>query len=124
MKQARLRVLVVDDNKDVADSLAMLLRVWGHDPVVAYGGAEALLAARQQMPDCVLLDLRMPGVDGYKLAGLLRLDRATSGALLVAVSGEADEDAVRAAGFDALVSKTDSLDELRAVLDRRLVPAE
>jgi CheY-like chemotaxis protein len=118
-----VRVLVVDDNRDVADSLAMLLRVWGHEPSVAYGGAEALLAAGRRRPDCVLLDLRMPGVNGYELAALLRRDEALSGVLLVAVSGHADEEAARAAGFDAVVNKTAGLDELRAVLGRRGVPA-
>jgi CheY-like chemotaxis protein len=118
MKQGQLRVLVVDDEPDIADSMAMLLRIWGHDPVVAYDGEEAVRAARRRPPDCVFSDLRMPGLDGYQLAGLLRQDAATKDALLVAVSAHADEATVRAAGFDALLIKPAKLDALRALLER------
>jgi CheY-like chemotaxis protein len=98
---ARPRVLVVDDNRDVADSLVLLLTVWGYDAVAAYGGREALESADTLSPDCVVSDLNMPEVDGYQLAEALR----GSGALLVAVSGYGDEPRARAAGFDRVLAK-------------------
>jgi CheY-like chemotaxis protein len=94
---AGLRLLVVDDNRDAADSLAVLLGLWGHRPRVAYDGASALRAARAEPPDAVLLDLGMPGLDGYDLAHDLRP------AALIAVTGFADRahrDRADAAGFD------------------------
>ncbi len=64
----RLRVLVVDDNPDSADSVAMLLEVWGHESRVVYDGETALAVAQEFGPDCMLLDIRMPRMSGYELA--------------------------------------------------------
>jgi CheY-like chemotaxis protein len=100
-RAARPRVLVVDDNRDAADSLVLLLTVWGYDAVAAYGGREALEAACALLPDCLVSDLNMPGVDGYHLAEALR-GRV---GLLVAVSGCGDEPRAKAAGFDRLLKK-------------------
>src|SRR6476661_3754128 len=70
--QRKLRVLVADDNKDAADSLAMLLKLWGHDASVVYDGAAAYRVAWNDRPDVLLLDIAMPNLDGYDLAGQLR----------------------------------------------------
>ncbi|HKB00845.1 MAG TPA: response regulator [Gemmataceae bacterium] len=110
---AGLRLLVVDDNRDAADSLAMLLGLWGHEPRVAYDGQAALRAARAEPPDAVLLDLGMPGLDGYDLAGALRP------AALIAVTGYADpahRERAAAAGFDHFFVKPVDLDALRVML--------
>lgn len=118
-----LRLLVVDDNRDAADSLAMLLGLWGHRARAAYDGATALRSARAEPPDAVLLDLGMPGLDGYELASSLRP------AALIAVTGFADRahrDRADAAGFDHFFVKPVDLDALRDLLGnleevRRLV---
>ena len=66
------RLLVVDDNQDAADSLAMLLRLQGHDVRVAHSGQAALEMTKAYRPDLVFLDIGMPGMDGYEVARRLR----------------------------------------------------
>ena len=98
-----LRVLVVDDNRDSADSLALWLELAGHEVRTAYGGQEALDAAEAFLPAVVLLDIGMPGMNGYDVARGLREQPATRTALLVAMTGWGqDEDRCRSqeAGFD------------------------
>lgn len=113
------RVLVVDDSPDAADALAMLVRGWGHDVRVEYGGEQELRAALDFRPDVCLLDLSMPRMSGFDLAGRLRQDPRTAGAVLVAVSGWGDSETqrrARDAGFDAFLLKPSDLDALRGVL--------
>lgn len=103
-----LRVLVVDDHQDAADSLCQLLTLWGHQPMVAYGPAAALELARAWPPDAVLLDLVLPGMSGWELARLLRADPKLAGVLLAAVTGlsqPADLEQSRAAGLDCHLLK-------------------
>ena len=90
-----LLVLVVDDSRDCAESLALLVRLWGHEAVVAYDGPAALEAARSRTPDVVLLDIAMPKMDGYELARRLRQVAGLEEALFVAVSGHGNEADVR-----------------------------
>ncbi len=71
-----LRILVVEDNPDGAESLRLLLGLYGHRAEVAGDGAAALAAARQFSPDVVLLDIGLPGMDGYEVARRLRDDLA------------------------------------------------
>jgi PAS domain S-box-containing protein len=82
-----LRVLVVEDNVDAAESLATLLRVWGHDVQVVHDGLQALDAARGRRPEVVLLDIGLPGLDGYQVARRLRDEVGLDNALLVAMTG-------------------------------------
>ena len=82
-----LRVLVVEDNVDAAESLSALLRLWGHEVRMVHDGLEAIDAAREQQPEVVLLDIGLPGLDGYEVAKRLRQDPAMDGALLVAMTG-------------------------------------
>jgi CheY-like chemotaxis protein len=95
-----LRILVVDDNRDAADSLCLLLRMWGFDVRVAYDGQEALTAAHAYRPDCLLSDIGLPGIDGYHLAQHVRRDEALRGITLVAITAYPDEARAKAAGFD------------------------
>jgi CheY-like chemotaxis protein len=98
-----LRVLVVDDDHDTADSLCLLLAGWGHRPVVAYGGGGAWAAALAEKPDFVLLDLGLPGMDGWELARRLRNVPGLEGIILLAVTGYGqaiDREKSHAAGID------------------------
>src|SRR5437667_7015624 len=81
------RVLVVDDDRDFTDALALLLLQWGHAVRVAHDGAEALRVAAAWQPAIVLLDLAMPGMDGLRLAEFLRAAPATANATLIAMTG-------------------------------------
>jgi two-component system CheB/CheR fusion protein len=85
-----LCVLIVDDVPDAVESLALLVRLWGHRAVVACDGPAALRLARVERPDVVLLDLGLRGMDGCEVARRLRAEPGLAGALLVAVTGYAD----------------------------------
>ena len=105
---AERRVLVVDDNRDAAESLAMLLRLSGCHVEVAFDGASALKAADEFQPEIVLLDIGMPGLDGYETAQRLRVSPRGKRMLLVALTGWGQkEDKQRAlqAGFDEHFTK-------------------
>lgn len=122
-----LCVLVADDCQDSADSLSMLVRIWGHDVRVAYSAPAALERALADRPDVLLLDIAMPGMDGYELARQIRRHRSLDDSLLVAVTGYADEAhrrRGRAAGFDHYLVKpgepSDMDDLLRLEKDRRV----
>jgi CheY-like chemotaxis protein len=100
-----LAVLVVDDSPDAANSLAELLSLHGHAVIVALGGAAALERIGERVPDVVLLDIRMPGMDGYEVARQIKERCAEEGKrpLLVAVTGcgsEADRARSTRVGFD------------------------
>ena len=101
-------MLVVDDNRDAADSLALLLRAMGHSVRVAYEGAGALEAARQMRPQVVFLDVVMPGMDGYEVARALRLEPHLRDVLIVGLTGfgqDEDRERSRQAGIDQHVVK-------------------
>jgi signal transduction histidine kinase len=86
-RRATKRVLIADDNRDAADSLAALLRIQGHDVRLAYDGTTALATAQAFRPDIALLDIGMPGLCGYDVAQALRADPNTSSTALVALTG-------------------------------------
>lgn len=116
----RLTVLVVDDCKDTTASFAMLLEAWGHEAVVAGGGAEALDLAAERRPDLAILDLRMPGMGGYEVAR--RLQAAGAGRpFLVAMTADASDEARRGtaeAGCDLHLIKPVAPEEVKRLLDR------
>jgi CheY-like chemotaxis protein len=117
----RRRILVVDDNVDAAQSLALVLRELGHDVQVAHDGHAALEAARLNRPQLVLLDLSLPGVDGYRVVMRLKSDPQFARVRFVAVTGlEADEARRRSrdAGFDDYLAKPVPLATLREVIAR------
>jgi two-component system CheB/CheR fusion protein len=99
--------LVVDDNRDAADSLALLATLWGYDARRAYDGAAAFQSALTHPPDVIFLDIGMPQMDGFRLAGLLHRQAPLADAVLVAVTGYADEAHRRqwAAAFDHFLVK-------------------
>jgi len=111
------RVLVVDDNTDVAESLADLVRMLGHVVDVAYDGPTAIDKVRANPPNVVLCDIGLPGMSGYEVARALR--QASGNIQLIAVSGYAQtEDVKRAieAGFDGHVAKPCDIGEIERLL--------
>lgn len=114
-----LRVLIVDDNRDAADSLALLFVLKGADARVAYGGAEALARLADFCPHAGLFDIHMPGMTGLELARRVRELHSRCPLLLVAVTGVGDEEAgeaTAAAGFDTHLTKPADPAELDRVL--------
>ncbi len=114
------KVLIVDDNRDAADGLAMLLRLAGHEIRVAYEGRAALSLAQAFRPDVALLDIGMPGMNGYELARAFRLEPWGQTPTLVALTGWGqDEDRRRAAeaGFDRHLTKPVDPAQIEALLD-------
>jgi CheY-like chemotaxis protein len=114
------RVLVVDEDLQAAQGIAVLLKHLGHDVQVAHDGIAALAAARSKNPELVLLGLKLPGVDGYGVLQNLRLDERFSRAPIVAMArlGHEDRERSRAAGFDEHVVKPIRLDALRSLIER------
>jgi PAS domain S-box-containing protein len=113
---AARRILVVDDNVDAARSLAVLLRLEGHEVRVAPHGPAALAAAQAEPPEMVILDLGMPGMDGFEVARRLRGQPRLRETLLVALTGWAQEEDRRRcyeAGFDGHLPKPVDLGALR-----------
>jgi signal transduction histidine kinase len=114
-----LRVLVVDDNIDTADTLARLLELEGHHVRRAHDGPTALETANAFLPDAVVLDLGLPGMDGFEVARRLRARAEGNGPLLVAVSGygrDEDRHKSRQAGFDHHLVKPAEIGTLRSLL--------
>lgn len=119
-----VRVLIVEDNRDTADTTAMLLSMHGYDVAVAYDGKTAIRTAKGFDPDVILLDLSLPDIDGYTVARNLR-DEGLERASLVAVTGYAPDDEVwsdvdfadhliKPVGKDALVSLLDRVHASRS----------
>lgn len=115
----RLRILVIDDNRDAATSLKALLQLGGHEVAVAYTGTEGLEVARRSPPEVVLSDIGLPGMDGFAVARELRRDPATRRARLIAITGYGSEDdqrQAREAGFEHVLTKPADPDELQRLL--------
>ncbi|MHB8876906.1 MAG: response regulator, partial [Myxococcaceae bacterium] len=115
------RVLVVDDNRDAAESLAELVELFGHHAELAFDGHGAVAKAQANPPDVILCDIGLPGMDGYEVARTLRADPALRGTRMFAVSGYAQpEDRKRAAdsGFDGHVAKPPDPDEIERLIAR------
>jgi CheY-like chemotaxis protein len=114
-----LRVVVVDDNVDTAESLAMLLTAVGHEVQTRYTGPDGLASGLAFDPDVVLLDIGLPGMDGYEVAATLRASPHGEGLTLVALTGygqESDKQRALASGFDAHLVKPVDFGLLQALL--------
>jgi CheY-like chemotaxis protein/uncharacterized protein YbcI len=113
------RVLIVDDNRDGADALGLLVEELGNQVHVTYGGTKALDVATAFRPDLMLVDLLMPGMDGYGLVMRFRQIPAFAQTKIVAITGQKDEQhksSAMKAGFDAVLFKPAALTEIKAVL--------
>ncbi|HEY7330137.1 MAG TPA: response regulator [Gemmataceae bacterium] len=118
---ARWRVLVVDDNRDSADSLSVLLQMLGHEVRAAYDGETGLSIAKQFSPDIVLLDIGLPRLSGLEAARRMRKDLGLRDTFLIAMTGYGQEDDKRRsleAGFNTHLVKPVDLGELQALLER------
>jgi PAS domain S-box-containing protein len=115
----RRRVLVIDDNRDSAESMSMLLRAWGHEAFVALEGEEGLALARTHRPEFVLLDIGLPGMDGYEVARRLRALELEPTPVLAAMTGYGraeDRRESKAAGFDHHLVKPVDPDALAVLI--------
>jgi CheY-like chemotaxis protein len=116
---AQHRILVVDDERDGAESLAVLLRVDGYNAETAYDGVEAVRIAATCQPHLVILDISMPEIDGFDVADKLRAQRWARDLRIVAVTGwnrTDDHERARAAGFDAYLLKPVDYGRLQAIV--------
>jgi PAS domain S-box-containing protein len=114
-----LNVCIIEDHKDAAEVMVNLLRAFGHEVHAAYDGLSGLDLVRRVVPDAVLCDIGLPGVDGYEFARAIRASSALQHTYLIALSGYArSEDVARAleAGFDQHVSKPPDIARLNALL--------
>jgi CheY-like chemotaxis protein len=117
-----LRVLVVDDCPDHTESLELLLGLWGFHARTAADGMQALAVAREYCPDVVLLDVGLPGMDGYEVARRLRAEDGLANTVLITVSGyaqEVDRERSRSAGCAEHLVKPIELEVLRGLLALR-----
>jgi CheY-like chemotaxis protein len=111
----RRRVMIIDDDLDFLEIAEAELQACGFEVVRASGGLRGVFLATQEIPDAVLCDLRMPGIDGFVVAEALRADPATQKAVIVACTGRRDLEAralVRTSAFDAVLTKPVDWDEL------------
>jgi signal transduction histidine kinase/ActR/RegA family two-component response regulator len=121
--RARVRVLVVDDDADIAELLSEALQTRGFQTAIANDGRNALARWRTFLPHAGVLDVGLPGLDGYEVARSLRAEHG-DGSTLIAVTGygrESDRSQAKEAGFDVHLVKPVSVDELVRVLDQRAV---
>jgi CheY-like chemotaxis protein len=116
------RLLLVDDNRDALEALALLLKVEGHDVTTSDNGVDALRLMSDRKPEVAIIDVGMPGMDGFEVARQVRLDATLNEVLLVALTGyasESDKSRALAAGFDYHLTKPLSLDKLEHILSNR-----
>lgn len=114
-----LRVLVVDDNVDAAQTLALLLQESGHDVQIAFDGPTALEAALDYRPDVMLLDIGLPGLDGLEVAKRLRQEPDLSSVVLVAMTGYglvSDRQRSHDAGFNHHLAKPADFEKVQQIL--------
>jgi CheY-like chemotaxis protein len=116
---ASARVLLVEDNVDAADALAMLLEILGHEVQVVHDGVAALEAAQARTPDVMLVDIGLPGIDGFEVAQRVRAIPSCQHVTLVALTGygrSEDKERTRAAGFDHHLTKPVEIDALQGLV--------
>jgi signal transduction histidine kinase len=122
-----LRILVVDDNFDVAQTIGWMLESIGHDYHLVHDGREALAAAKEFRPDAILLDIGLPGMDGFEVCRALRQEALFKDTLIIAQSGwgqERNRTAAAGAGFNHHLVKPVSLDRLEALLSQVTVDSQ
>jgi CheY-like chemotaxis protein len=119
MTSTRKSILVVDDNRDAADSLAMLLEIGGHEVTAVYSASDALKRAFELRPAVIVMDLGLPEIDGCEVARRMRGMAELKGVRLLALTGhgrDEDRQRTRDAGFDHHLVKPVDLDELERLV--------
>ena len=115
-----MKVLIIDDNEDFATALVRLLTIAGYgDSRCAYGGLEGIKIAKKMKTDFLLIDLSMPGMDGFEVAKIIRKELAASKPTLVAITGygqESDHQATRESHFDFHLTKPFGFEVLKQIL--------
>ncbi len=120
--QPRRRVLVIDDAPDVLKTYHTVLKLWGHEVYAAETGPSGIEAARKFRPEVVLVDIGLPGIDGYEVAKRLRAEPELEPLILVAVTGYGqpkDRQRSEQAGFNHHLVKPDVLEDLATILKQR-----
>jgi len=115
----RLRVLVVDDNVDTVLSFSMLLKASGHEVLTAHDGTTAVKIANEMLPDAILLDIGLPGLNGYEVAKRIRLNPELNDVVLVALTGygqDEDRQTSMQAGFNFHLVKPASFQQVKKIL--------
>ena len=113
------RILVVDDSEDAARSIGELLQLWGHEVVLAHDAASALEKASTYLPDIIVLDIGLPGMNGYEVVERLRRDPLLAQTRFIALTGygqDSDKKAAYEAGFHEAFTKPADFAELKAAL--------
>jgi CheY-like chemotaxis protein len=116
-----LRILVVDDNEDAAQMLALYLEALGHQVLIEHSAQRAIACAKLEKPDVYILDIGLPEMDGNELARQLRGDQETAHSFLIAVTGygqEHDKLKTMAAGFDQHLVKPVDVSKLASLLEQ------
>jgi CheY-like chemotaxis protein len=115
-----LDVLVVDDNRDAADTLGLLLQIWGHRVRVAYDGPSALSAVLASPPEFVFLDIGMPSMDGYAIAHRIKTDLHLSAIRIIALTAYSDDEHLKRVweeGFDGYMNKPADPLQIKRILE-------
>ena len=102
------KILVIEDNKDNIELIDFILKAYGYTPLLATSGAEGVRIALEECPDVILLDIRMPGMDGYEVAAALKNEPRLQRTRIVAVTASAmvgDRERIAAAGFHGYIQK-------------------
>lgn len=114
-------ILVIDDDPDVVSLLSLLLKTNGHRPTGAYGGEEGLKIVKEIMPDLILLDIMMPGIDGFNVLRQLRFDKTTENIPVIFVSAINDEESKRKAeslGSQGYITKPYERNQLMETINK------
>ncbi|MBC7963943.1 MAG: response regulator [Steroidobacteraceae bacterium] len=117
------KILIVEDNENNRCLFRDILIFHGYEVVVAADGQEGVALAREQMPDLILMDIQMPGMDGMTASGILKGDPATGGLKIIALTSfamQGDQEKFLAAGFDGYLSKPISTRELPVLVKQWL----
>ena len=120
-EREQLRMLVVEDNHDASEALTMLLELFGHQVTVVADGSAAIEAARNHTFDLALVDIGLPGIDGYEVARRIRLIPRAKAMTLVALTGygqDTDKQRALSAGFDEHLTKPVKIERLQELLSR------
>jgi CheY-like chemotaxis protein len=115
-----MRILMIDDNVDVVDSISLFLEMSGHQVETANNGEQGILTAQSFAPDIILLDIGLPDIDGYQVAKKLREQPCTQGVLIIAMSGYApnrDNQSTQPDHFDHYLVKPAKISELQNLIN-------